>query len=150
MSRKTLGLALVVVVVVALPAVLLLGRGDGGGPVAPDDYREGLALALSDARLDTNLPTDSEGLREASAEFREVVDALTGFVPPPEAAGMHARFVSGLDEYAGMLERYADAGPGGAAVFHQRIAEIGGVANHTWVLALNDLVAHGYVDYSAG
>ena len=101
---------------------------------------------MSDARLDTTLPGDSEGLRQASGEFRELVDELTTFVPPPEVATMHARFVSGLDEYARMLERYADAGPGGAAVFQARIAELGGVANHGWVLALNDLAAAGYVD----
>jgi hypothetical protein len=148
MPQRGLGLAIGVVAVAAAALVfaLVLGPGDERRPLTADQYRERLVVALTHVHLDAD-PADPHALREASDEFHELVAELTDFVPPPEAAAMHARFVNGLDDYARWLERLADSGRAGVVELQQQLAEMGGVPAQEWVQAFNDLVAHGYVTY---
>ena len=74
-----------------------------------------------------------------------MVDDLTDFPPPPEVAVLHSRLVGGLDEYARLLEKYADAGPAGAVELRGRLAGLGSLASLDWVQAMNELAAAGYL-----
>jgi hypothetical protein len=134
--------------VLALMAAVLVLLGGGGEerPLSTDEYREQLVEALRDIQLDAD-PRDPQALREAAGEFKDLVYELTDFVPPPEVAATHGRFVNGLNDYARMLERLADAGPAGVIQLQQRLAELGGVTQHDWVQAFNELAAQGYVTY---
>jgi hypothetical protein len=53
--------------------------------------------------------------------------------------------VSGLNDYARMLERLSDAGRAGVIELQTRLAELGGLPGFDWVQAFNELAAQGYV-----
>jgi hypothetical protein len=133
-------------VVAVAAALIVLAGGGRERPLTLEEYREELVAAVGEFDFDAS-PRDPQALRQAVGEFEELVDELTGFVPPPEVAATHARLVSGLNDYARMLDRLADAGRAGVVQFHLRLTELGGLANHEWVRALNELAAQGYVTY---
>ena len=144
MPQRALGIVVGVVAVVAVAVALLVLRPAEDGPLTTEQYREELGAALGQIDLSAD-PRDPRALREVTGEFKELVGELTDFVPPPEVADTHARFVSGLNDYARMLERLSDAAPAGVIELQTRLVELGGLPGFDWVQALNELAAQGYV-----
>jgi hypothetical protein len=144
MQQRALGIVVGMAAVVAVAVALLALEPAEDEPLTPDQYREELVAALSHVDLAAD-PRDPRALREATGEFKELVGELTEFVPPPEVATTHARFVSGLNDYARMLERLSDAGPAGVIELQTRLAELGGLPGFDWVQAFSELAAQGYV-----
>jgi hypothetical protein len=78
-------LALLGATVITAGVLLLAGGGDDR-PLSPDEYREELATAVADLRLEAN-PTDGDALQDYADQFRGLAEDLEDLVPPRGVPG---------------------------------------------------------------